>query len=234
MGKCLFMRKGETHTAPKKPGIALADIAVGSLVKLNESGSPVEFYVAKHNYESSLNGTGRTLLVRKDCCNNVMAYSDYYGAYSKSALDSWLNNTYKSRLDVAVRDAISTTKFYCSYGGGYGGGMSLSAVTTLSKAVFSPSATEISLSTYGNFNAEGSKLSVANAIAIAYCNGSKVGYWTRSSSSYAEDRSIFVSTEGQAVETSCTSYNTKYPRPCFTLPANTLFNAETMEFLGVA
>lgn len=212
----------------------LSSLAVGSIVKINENSTPVEFYVACHDYESGLNGSCRTLLVRKDCYNNALAYSDYYGAYSKSALDSWLNNTYKSRLDAAVRDAISTTKFYCSYGGGYGGGMSLSAVTTLSKAVFSPSATEISLSSYGNFNVEGSKLSVANAIAIACCNGSKVGYWTRSSSSYAEDRSIFVSTDGQAVETTCSSDNKKYPRPCFTLPATALFDEETLEFKGVA
>ena len=30
----------------------LGQVAVGTLVKLNENGSPVKFYVAKHDYES--------------------------------------------------------------------------------------------------------------------------------------------------------------------------------------
>ncbi len=35
---------------------SLSTFAEGSIVKINESGSPVEFYVAKHDYESALNG----------------------------------------------------------------------------------------------------------------------------------------------------------------------------------
>ena len=50
--------------------VRLSDMEEGALVKLKESGSPVEFYVAKHDYESELNGSGRTLLVRKDCYDN--------------------------------------------------------------------------------------------------------------------------------------------------------------------
>ena len=46
-------------------GIPLSDYAEGDLIKLNEGGSPVDFYVAKHDYESSLNGAGRTLVDRK-------------------------------------------------------------------------------------------------------------------------------------------------------------------------
>ena len=51
-------------------GIPLSDYEEGDIIKLNEGGSPVEFYVAKHDYESSLNGAGRTLVVRKDCYDN--------------------------------------------------------------------------------------------------------------------------------------------------------------------
>ena len=39
----------------------LGSKAIGSTVKLKEGGTLVEFYVAQHNYESSLNGTGRTM-----------------------------------------------------------------------------------------------------------------------------------------------------------------------------
>lgn len=45
----------------------LAELPEGSIIKLNEDDTPVEFYVAKHDYESDLNGAGRALLVRKDC-----------------------------------------------------------------------------------------------------------------------------------------------------------------------
>ena len=44
----------------------LSEISEGEIIKLKENGSLVDFYVAKHNYESGLNGEGRTLLVRKD------------------------------------------------------------------------------------------------------------------------------------------------------------------------
>lgn len=43
----------------------LGSKAVMSTVKLKENGTLVEFYVAKHDYESGLNGSGRTLIVRK-------------------------------------------------------------------------------------------------------------------------------------------------------------------------
>ena len=43
-------------------GKQLSDYAEGDIVKINENGTPVEFYVAKHNYQTRLNGTGRTLL----------------------------------------------------------------------------------------------------------------------------------------------------------------------------
>lgn len=41
-------------------GKPLSQYAEGAIIKINEGGKPAEFYVAKHNYESSLNGNGRT------------------------------------------------------------------------------------------------------------------------------------------------------------------------------
>lgn len=63
----------------------LGSKATGSIIKLKENGKLVEFYVGVHNYESSLNGTGRTLVFRKDCydqrqwhTSNVNAYRHLY------------------------------------------------------------------------------------------------------------------------------------------------------------
>lgn len=58
---------GTAFTVPFSKGIPLSTITPGAILYLNESGSPVPFYIAKHDYESGLNGAGRTLVVRKDC-----------------------------------------------------------------------------------------------------------------------------------------------------------------------
>lgn len=42
-------------------GTSLGNLDGGSIIALNESSSPVDFYVAKQDYESGLNGAGRTL-----------------------------------------------------------------------------------------------------------------------------------------------------------------------------
>ena len=42
-------------------GIAIGNLDEGAIITLNENASPVEFYVAKQDYESELNGAGRTL-----------------------------------------------------------------------------------------------------------------------------------------------------------------------------
>ena len=51
-------------------GKPLGNFSEGDIIQLNEGGVPVDFYVAKHDYESGLNGAGRTLVVRKDVYDN--------------------------------------------------------------------------------------------------------------------------------------------------------------------
>ena len=81
----------------------LGNKAVGSIIQLKENGSLVSFYVAKHNYENSLNGMGRTLVVRKDCYDTRAWHSSNVNAYASSSIDSWLNSTYKNLLDADIR-----------------------------------------------------------------------------------------------------------------------------------
>ena len=118
-------------------GMPLSDYAEGDIIKLNEGGNPVEFYVAKHDYESGLNGSGRTLVVRKDCYDNRVWDSGNVNAYSGSDLDKWFNGTYKNLLDPAIQTAIGTTKFYYTPGNGN------NTVGILERAVFALSATEL-------------------------------------------------------------------------------------------
>lgn len=187
----------------------LANKAVGSIIKLKESGTLVEFYVAKHDYENGLNGNGRTLIVRKDCYD-MRVFSNSNNAYANSALDSWLCNTYLKLLDADIQAAIGTTKFYYTPGNGN------YTVTTLQRAVFQLSLTELG-KTASYANTEGSALPIASTLQIAYRNGSAVVQWTRTPVTVDAGSVYCLGTDGNV---GSYYYNNSYgSRPAFTLPS---------------
>lgn len=187
----------------------LANKAVGSIIKLKESGTLVEFYVAKHDYENGLNGNGRTLIVRKDCYD-MRVFSNSNNAYANSALDSWLCNTYLKLLDADIQAAIGTTKFYYTPGNGN------TTVTTLQRAVFQLSLTELG-KTASHANTEGSALPIASTLQIAYRNGSACVQWTRTP--YTDDTVsvCYLYANGNVYYGYCSGSNGS--RPAFTLPS---------------
>ncbi len=188
----------------------LGNKAIMSTVKLKENGVLVEFYVAKHNYESGLNGSGRTLLVRKDCYDQRQWHGSNVNAYATSAIDTWLNGTYKNLLDADIRAAMGTTKFYYTPGNGN------TTKTTLERAVFLLSATELG-QTHTYLNAEGTALEGANTLKIAYLNGSAVVQWTRSPYTDDTDDAWCLSSSGYLSRNGCS--DTYGSRPAFTLPS---------------
>ena len=192
-------------------GIPLSTITPGAILYLNESGSPVPFYIAKHDYESGLNGAGRTLVVRKDCYD-MRAFGSGINAYAGSALDSWLCNTYLKLLDADIQAVIGTTKFYYTPGDGD------NTVTTLQRAVFQLSLTELG-KTASYANTEGSALPIARTLQIAYRNGSAVDQWTRTPNTYGASYVCYLSTRGN-VNGNGVSFSLG-SRPVFTLPAAT-------------
>lgn len=206
-------------------GKMLGDYVVGDIVYLNESGSPVEFYVAKHDYENGLNDSGRTLVVRKDCYDTRAWHSSNVNAYASSTIDSWLNSTYKALLDADIQSVIGTTKFYYTPGNGN------TTVTTLERAVFLLSGTELRQS-YTYMKTEGTALSIASTLQIAYLNGSATVQWTRSPYADGATRAWILNSDGGLNSDSCTSANGS--RPAFTLPATTLFDPDTNTFKGVS
>ena len=188
----------------------LGNKAVGSIIQLKENGKLVSFYVAKHNYENSLNGMGRTLVVRKDCYDTRQWHSSNVNAYASSAIDSWLNSTYKNLLDADIRGVIGTTKIKYTPGNGN------NTVGTLERAIFLLSATELNRSASW-FNVEGTALEIASSLQIAYMNGSAVVQWTRSPGTVDADYAVCLDTIGNVSYSSCT--NTYGSRPAFTLPS---------------
>lgn len=201
---------GTGYDIPFAKGIPLSTITPGAILYLNESGSPVPFYIAKHDYESGLNGAGRTLVVRKDCYD-MRAFSNSNNAYANSSLDSWLCNTYLKLLDADIQAAIGTTKFYYTPGNGN------TTVTTLQRAVFQLSLTELGARDT-SANTEGSALPIARTLQIAYRNGSAVFQWTRTPATYSTTNVLCLSETGNCFNGY--RYNNSFgSRPAFTLPA---------------
>lgn len=191
----------------------LSTKVAGSIIKIKESGSPVEFIVCKHDYESELNGSGRTLVVRKDCYDNRQWHSSNVNAYATSNIDAWFNSTYKNLLDADIRGAIGTTKFKYTPGNGN------NIVSTLERAIFSLSATELNKSESW-FNVEGTALEIASSLKIAYMNGSAVVQWTRSPFRNSRDYACHLNSDGTVDANYCaSSYGS---RPAFTLPSDAL------------
>lgn len=188
----------------------LGNKSVGSIVKLKENGVLVDFYVAKHDYENGLNGSGRTLVVRKDCYDTRQWHTSNVNAYATSAIDTWLNNTYKNLLDADIRGVIGTTKIKYTPGNGN------TTVGTLERAIFLLSVTELG-KTASYANTEGTALSIASSLQIAYLNGSAVVQWTRSPSTNYTSNACCLYTYGDVYYDSCS--NTIGSRPAFTLPS---------------
>ena len=204
-------------------GIPLSDYAEGDIIKLNEGGSPVEFYVSKHDYESGLNGAGRTLVVRKDCYDNRVWDNGNVNAYASSDLDSWFNSTYKNMLDADIRSLIGTTKIRYTPGNGNW------TVGTLERAIFALSLTELGQSHFFA-NTEGSALPIASTLRIAYRNGSATTQWTRSPRTNNTSGAIFLYSDGNVDVSVCSI--TYGSRPAFTLPSTLLFNPDTNEVVA--
>ena len=206
-------------------GKQLSDYTEGDIVKIPENNTPVEFYVAKHNYESELNGSGRTLVVRRDVYYNRVWDNGNVNAYASSDLDSWFNSTYKNLLDADIRALIGTTKIrYTPGNGNY-------TVGTLERAVFALSLTELGRTVSGA-KTEGSALPIASTLQIAYnSSGSAVMQWTRSPYAYYGSTGVCgLSTNGFAINSNpANSYGS---RPAFTLPSTTKFDPDTNIIIG--
>lgn len=185
--------------------VKLGSKAVGSIVKLRENGTLVEFYVAKHNYESGLNGSGRTLLVRKNGCGQRKWHGSNVNAYDSSDIDTWLNGTYKNLLDANIRTEMGFTKIYYTPGNGN------KKVGTLQRSVFLLSCTELGFSVTTGRNAEGTALPIASTLKSA---GSQ---WTRSPFTGTTTTVWDLFSNGGDGSHACTNLNN--PRPAFTLPA---------------
>mgnify|MGYP000317945909 FL=1 len=203
----------------------LGNKATGSIIKLKENGTLVDFYVACHNYEQSLNGAGRTLVVRKDVYDQRAWHSSNVNAWASCTMRSWLNSTYKALLDADIQEAMGTTTYRYTPGNGN------NTVTTRSDAVFLLSLTELGQShTYANV--EGSALPIASTLQIAYQGGSATTQWTRSPYTNSTGVAWRLYSNGNIYDNYCTG--TDGSRPAFTLPSSLYVSDDGSVFQNTA
>ena len=195
--------------------VKLGSKAEGSIVKLKENGVLVDFYIAKQNYESGLNGSGRVLVVRKDCCDGRQWDSNYNNAYATSSIDAWLNGPYKNLLDSDIQTAMGATNIYYYIKG------TIFDVTTLARSVFLLSVGEL-VSNVGGSLRDGTLLpsTVIDLLKIdSHADSADRRQWTRTPRrSYSGDAEALRFGDNY-IATSSVSMSLCF-RPALTLPAS--------------
>lgn len=221
MGRVIVAGAGRM-TVPSAT-ISLSSIAEGTVVKINEDDSPVEFYVSKQDYESGLN-VGRTLMIRKNC------YGNFMWDKNASALVNWvdsnaytqLNITYLTKFSEKVQSLISTTSYYATYGKSSG----TTNVVKTTSAIFLLSTSEYGL-TPDVANVEGTALPISNLIKTATNDsGVAVAQWTRTRGNSSVGFANYLTTNG-VVDSDHTD-EVYYFRPAFSLPATAKFDPDTL------
>lgn len=217
----------------------IKNLAIGDgFVYLMEGSTKVKFYVLAHNYESGLNGKGRTLFCRESPAtsgvHNVSKRDTYL--VNNSGEDTWYKNTYVNKFSEEVRNLIGMTKYAGHYVRYYdhsstGGGNGIALDGDTYKSSFFPiSAAEVGASGYSDGSALSSAaISRIGSIRTRYGSG----IWTRSpymritytdGSHWPEDHyyanSVYIaSASGSSVTTAEGTYGSSYGYlPCFTLP----------------
>ena len=203
--------EGAFASATPIAGTPLSQLAEGTLIKILENGSPVEFYLAKHSYEPDLNGAGRELLVRKGSYSSgaygPLGTTDYIG----KTLDTWCNTTYPAVLSQAVQELMGETTItsVSKYG----------TTSTIPRKAFALSMTELGLGNYLYAQTEGSVLPIAGTLRAL-----GESQWTRTISDYSgTNNACYVNASGSAAH-QLTNQGHGY-RPAFTLPDSSRVDA---------
>lgn len=225
----------------------IKDLAIGDgFVYLMEGSTKVKFYVLAHNYESGLNGKGRTLFCRESPatsgirCQTGSSYSlgwgtiNYGGTRVTNAIYKYLTDTYLSSFTSTVKKWIATTQYKAYSPRDYYSSPSNFNLGTFNTAFFTISEAEAVTSAD---HSDGSLLSKEartrlEKIFTAYGNG----IWTRTHSNadsgheddddgsrdyyYANGLYLSgISNSDWGVFSTRYAYNAYYGYlPCFTLP----------------
>lgn len=235
---------GNPNMAAPVAGIAAGDIAVGSTVKLLESGTAVEYIVVNQGipsnsnlYDSSCDGTW---ILRKAIHSNRVWNFSNSNVYASSAINTWLNGTFFNTFGSAEQTAIKQVKIpYCIGGGD---GTINSGANGLSVKAFLLGGYEIgwTSSNLSDIHEDGAKLeyfvsgtgSAAQNKRIAKLNGS-AAQWTVRTPYGDGSGAVFAVDDigGWGRDLASTSDGI---RPALVLAKTAIFDKDTMILKGAA
>ena len=206
----------------------LGDVAVGTVVKLNEGGKPVNYIVVQQGKPSSLydDSCDGTWVLMQDI-HSTRQWDGSNNDYKNSDIHSWLNGTFLNLFDANIREAIKQVKIPYHNGTGSSGSVA-SGANGLSCKIFLLSGYELGWTKSDNsyFPQDGAKLdyftagtgSAANKKRIAKFNGSATYWWTRSPYMTDSNGVWGVNSVG-SYDGDWYYYNTYGVRPAFVLPS---------------
>lgn len=225
---------GAFVNATPKAGTPVSSLAVGTLIKINENGAPVEHMVVNQGlpsamYDASCDGCW---VLRKDIAEN-RAWDSSNNDYKNSDIQAYLNRAWTSRYSAGVLSQIKQVKIPYVNGTGSGGSVA-SGANGLSCKIFLLSGYELGWTTSDNprFPRDGAKLSyfdsgtgsTANNKRIANYNGSAAHWWLRSPYTDRANGVGNVNFDGSYHNWGCSG--TSGVRPALVLPSTALVDQD--------
>lgn len=210
-----------------KPSTAISTLEVGTLVKVNENGAPVEYMIVQQGlpdamYDASCDGCW---LLRKDIAE-TRAWDSSNNDYQNSDIHTYLNGDWASRYEAGILSQVKQVKIPYVNGTGEGGSVA-SGANGLSCKIFLLGGYEVGWTTSDSslFPHDGAKLSyfssgtgsAANNKRIANYNGSATRWWLRSPNTDYTNNVWNVYSDGNYNGWGCN--NTWGVRPALILPS---------------
>lgn len=185
--------------------VRLGDKAVGSIVKLKENGTLVDYIVVHQGlpssiYDASCDGVW---LLRKDIAETKQWHTSSVNKLESSTIQAYLNGNWLNRYDANIKAAIKQVKIPYRKNGG-SGGTTQNGSNGLSCKVFFLSGLEIHFTSSYIDTEEGAALdyfkncnpTMADTKRVAYRNGSAEYWWLRSPNTSNTDHVWDVGSNG--------------------------------------
>lgn len=220
-------------------GTRAGDLAVGTVVKLNEGGTNVDFLVVNQGipsnsslYDSSCDGTW---LLRKNVKVGRAYDNNGSNAYANSSVNTWLNSDYFNTLGIIEQSGIRQVKIpYCV---GSGASTVNSGSNGLSAKIFLLSLREVGTDTvsssYSNDGASVNYFSdglTNKRMAYKDSDNSSSQWWLRSPVVGTNGKVMYINSQGG--EQSDTVDYSFGIRPALILPKTAIFDFDTLVLKG--
>ena len=237
MGMVITSKRVPLLTAPTTV-IQAGTLTVGSVVKLMEGGTAVDYLVVNQGipsnsdlYDASCNGTW---LLRKDVHSNRAWGNSNVTTYENSTINTWLNGEFFNTLGSVEQITIKQVKIpYNS------GSTEQSGANGLLCKVFLLGGYEVGI---GGANdavpQDGAKLDYfnqntgADSKRIAYLNGSADSWWLRSRKPNSTTNVWLITSVGQYTNNNVIAE--QGIRPALIIPSTAKFDETTLQLKGVA